>query len=51
MFLQVKDNGRGFDVLDKAVGHGLASMRERTEGLGGTLEIVSREDEGTTLTF
>jgi PAS domain S-box-containing protein len=51
LYLHLRDNGRGFDVLDKAAGHGLASMRERTEGLGGTLEIVSREGEGTTLTI
>jgi signal transduction histidine kinase len=26
-------------------------MRERTEGLGGKVEIVSREGEGATLAF
>jgi PAS domain S-box-containing protein len=51
LFLRLSDNGRGFDVSQKSNGHGLASMRERTEGLGGRLEILSREGEETTLTF
>jgi PAS domain S-box-containing protein len=51
LFLRLSDDGRGFDLSQKSSGHGLASMRERTEGLGGKLEIVSREHEGTTLTF
>jgi signal transduction histidine kinase len=51
LFLRLSDNGRGFDVSQRSSGHGLASMRERTEGLGGKLEIVSRQSEGTTLAF
>jgi len=51
LVLRLSDDGRGFDASQKSTGHGLASMRERTEGLNGTLEIVSREDEGTTLAF
>ncbi len=51
VFLKLSDNGHGFDVLNKGSGHGLASMRARTEGLGGTLEIVSDQGTGTTLTF
>jgi PAS domain S-box-containing protein len=51
LFLGLRDNGRGFDVSQGSSGHGLASMRERTEGLGGNLEIVSRQGEGTALTF
>ena len=49
--LQLSDNGRGFDVTGKSNGHGLSSMRARTEGLGGNLEIESKPDQGTTLTF
>ena len=49
--LRVRDNGRGFDVQDKSNGHGLASMRARTESLSGKLTIESRPGEGTTLTF
>ena len=51
LFLRLKDNGRGFDAQNKSNGHGLASMRARTEGLGGKLEIVSHQGSGTTLTF
>jgi len=49
--LRLSDDGRGFDASQKSSGHGLASMRERTEGLNGTLEIVSGEGEGTALAF
>ena len=51
LFLRVKDNGCGFDTRNNSNGHGLMSMRARTEGLGGELEIVSYEGQGTTLTF
>ena len=49
--LAVSDNGRGFDAAGAARGHGLASMRERTEGLGGRLEILSGPGEGTLLSL
>jgi signal transduction histidine kinase len=49
--LRVSDDGRGFDVARAATGHGLASMRDRTEALGGRLEVVSEPGQGTTLTF
>jgi ligand-binding sensor domain-containing protein/signal transduction histidine kinase len=51
LFLRLSENGRGFDVTQKSDGHGLVSMRERTVGLGGALEIVSQAGQGTTLTF
>ena len=49
--LVVSDNGRGFDAAGADRGHGLASMRKRTEGLGGRLEILSTPGEGTLLAF
>jgi len=49
--LNFTDNGRGFDVLSKSNGHGLASMRARAEGLGGKLEIGSDQGRGTMLAF
>ncbi len=49
--LKINDNGYGFDVSQESNGHGLASMRERIEGLGGRLEIISNRAQGTTLTF
>lgn len=51
LFLRLKDNGRGFDVLAESNGHGLASMRERVEGLGGTLEMTSQTGAGSMLVF
>jgi signal transduction histidine kinase len=51
--ITVRDDGRGFDVgemLERAArGHhlGLLGIRERVEGLGGTVEIVSALDHGT----
>ncbi|HEY0347228.1 MAG TPA: two-component regulator propeller domain-containing protein, partial [Pyrinomonadaceae bacterium] len=51
VFLELRDNGRGFDVQSQSRGHGLMSMRARAEGLGGKLEIVSLQGSGTTLTF
>ena len=48
--LTVADDGVGFDV-DGAVGRGLGlvSMRERVEAFGGSLVIVSSQDQGTRL--
>jgi PAS domain S-box-containing protein len=44
---EVSDNGRGFDMASVRAGVGLSAMRERIEGVGGTLTIYSRPDEGT----
>jgi signal transduction histidine kinase len=51
LFLRLSDNGRGFDVTSKSTGHGLSSMRARTEALGGRLEITSEREAGTVLSF
>jgi len=49
--LRVADNGMGFDSTREWDGHGLSSMRRRTQELGGTLEVVSRGGEGTIVTL
>ncbi len=42
IFLEVRDNGRGFDSAEPFPGHlGLHSMRERAMKVGGTLTIES----------
>jgi signal transduction histidine kinase len=46
----IQDDGAGFDPAGaRPDGHGLRSMRERAEGLGGELRIRSDESAGTRL--
>ncbi len=48
--LTIQDRGMGFDVDDEGnqgKGLGLVGMRERTESLGGTLQIKSNPGSGT----
>jgi len=47
--LEVSDDGSGFDLdaADSGGGMGLVSMRERTEKIGGTCEVISAAGEGT----
>ncbi len=49
--LQVTDNGKGFDpeAVGDQGGIGLASMQERVENLRGSLQIVSRPGQGTSI--
>ena len=44
--ITVSDNGKGFEPKN-LVGFGLLGMRERVEGLGGTLQINSKLGAGT----
>jgi signal transduction histidine kinase len=49
--LAISDDGRGFDLesIDMINQFGLQGMRERTEMLGGKLEVESRSGHGTTI--
>ena len=47
--LRITDNGTGFATARQEEGHGLSSMRKRTQELGGTLHVVSTAAEGTTV--
>ncbi len=51
--LRVADDGHGFDASIAArPGHqGIGNMRSRAVSLGGTLEVVSAADTGTTVTL
>ncbi|MEU4605409.1 ATP-binding protein [Kribbella sp. NPDC023972] len=50
--LTVTDDGTGFDQAHAAAasGAGLANMRDRLDAVGGTVEVVSLERTGTTVT-
>jgi signal transduction histidine kinase len=51
LYLQIKDNGRGFegaDVFSTGGGHfGVLGMRERAEQMGGELRLESQLGKGT----
>jgi PAS domain S-box-containing protein len=52
VLLEIADDGRGFDMRGEPIhqgGLGLASMRERVERFGGSLEIRSAPGRGTTV--
>ncbi|MCC6203132.1 MAG: hypothetical protein IT494_09035 [Gammaproteobacteria bacterium] len=47
----VRDNGCGFDIREeqRSAGLGLIGIRERLAAVGGSVQIVSRAERGTTL--
>jgi signal transduction histidine kinase len=47
--LRLADNGRGLDAAVAPSGHGLTSMRRRIHGLGGEIEVASREPGGVSV--
>jgi signal transduction histidine kinase len=44
---EVRDDGRGFDVRQVDLGHGLTNIRDRIVAVGGTLRVESRPGRGT----
>jgi signal transduction histidine kinase len=50
LVLRVTDNGKGFDPASSTDGNGLFNIRKRAADLGGTAELESVPDRGTTLT-
>lgn len=48
-YLEITDNGRGFDIEKRQAGRGLGlkSFKERVRPFGGTVEIVSSSQLGT----
>jgi signal transduction histidine kinase len=52
LFLEIEDNGRGFDAAGiHSDGLGLASMKRRIESLGGTLDLQSLPGAGTKISI
>lgn len=51
--VMVRDNGQGFDVsrIENMSSLGLLGMRERSLMLGGTLDVESIRDQGTTVSL
>ncbi len=47
--LGIEDNGAGFDMTEAHRGHGLSSLRQRAERIGGELAIVSTPGQGTSV--
>lgn len=47
--LEIKDNGKGFDIEDTIKGNGIINMKKRAEALKGTLNITSTPGGGTSL--
>jgi signal transduction histidine kinase len=45
----IKDNGKGFAPGSVKGQHGLVVMRERAEGIGGKLEVVTAPGKGTSI--
>jgi signal transduction histidine kinase len=49
MWVEVSDDGVGFDPIQRTGNVGISAMRERTALLSGRLEVFSEPAEGTTV--
>ncbi|MBI1806968.1 MAG: hypothetical protein HYR76_07955 [Ignavibacteria bacterium] len=49
--MQIRDNGRGFDIDEAVTGSGLANLRRRAGLIDGKLDITSNAGKGTTITL
>jgi ligand-binding sensor domain-containing protein/two-component sensor histidine kinase len=49
IFLQITDDGKGFNASEKADGNGLENMRSRAAKNGGKFEVKSEAERGTIL--
>jgi signal transduction histidine kinase len=47
LFLNITDDGKGFDAAQEYDGNGLLSMKKRAADFGGLLDIKSSAGEGT----
>jgi signal transduction histidine kinase len=49
--IEVRDDGKGFDLAGEEPGLGLSSMGARTDRAGGSLRINTAPGEGTVVTM
>ncbi len=49
--LHLRDNGCGFDPMERHEGFGLQGIRERTESMGGKFTIVSAKGQGASISI
>ena len=49
IFLEVKDDGIGFDQKNTRAGNGLQNMQQRANASGGIMSVQSTPGEGTTI--
>lgn len=47
ILMDIEDDGKGFDSVEKSKGYGLAGMKERVQGLMGEMRVTSATWEGT----
>jgi PAS domain S-box-containing protein len=49
LLVEIRDNGRGFEVTARTGGIGLSTMHERAEAIGGHLNIATARGQGTSV--
>jgi signal transduction histidine kinase len=49
LYFEVRDTGCGFDARAERASGGIVNMRDRVGAAGGTIEVLSRADRGTTV--
>ena len=49
--ITLEDDGKGFTWEEEQRGYGLGNMQNRADKIGGTLEISSELEDGTSVRF
>ncbi len=49
--IEWKDNGQGFDVSEAQLSQGILNMKTRASKIGGTLDITSKKNTGTSISL
>jgi two-component system, NarL family, sensor histidine kinase UhpB len=50
IYMEIEDDGLGFDATKNSNGYGLAGMKERVQGLFGSMTIETNVGHGTKIT-